>query len=211
MRPTEGVAVSLLLSARGSMCLAPGACVAVNLSWRHFNSTSSPAPISSVPSKQRLPSQVRAFALPLTAPYLRQRVAVAAYHPATYYGSVDPDLREMGFGELEGQRVAAVKESGAMAAIQGQWATGDLSVRWPGIGGESPEQVVTRGMRGLLVRTVLATPLSSRAADVDRAARLGLAFPTGVARRGSAASKRACSRPWSTEQVPAPCNSSENG
>ena len=92
--------------------------------------------------------------------HLRQRVAVAAYHPATYYGTVDPDLREMGFGELEGQRIAAAKESGAMAAIQDQWAAGDWSVRWPGIGGESPEQVVTRGMRGLLVRVLLATPLS---------------------------------------------------
>ena len=77
--------------------------------------------------------------------------AIAAYHPPTYYGAVDPDLREMGFGDLEGQRIAVVKENGTMAATQDQWAAGDFGVRWPGIGGESPEQVATRGVRGLLV------------------------------------------------------------
>eukprot|EP01043_Picozoa_sp_COSAG02_P000636 COSAG02_NODE_12_length_58022_cov_242.077379_19_plen_88_part_00 len=71
----------------------------------------------------------------------------------------------MGFGDLEGQRIAAVKESGAMATTQDQWAAGDLSVRWPGIGGESPEQVATRGVRGLLVRPLLALPFSNLAAD----------------------------------------------
>ena len=75
-------------------------------------------------------------------------------------------MREMGFGDLEGQRIAAVKESGAMAATQDQWATGDLSARWPGIGGESPEQVATRGTRGLLVRPLLLMPLHGRPTEV---------------------------------------------
>ena len=74
-------------------------------------------------------------------------------------------MGEMGFGDLEGQRIAAVKESGAMAATQDQWVTGDLSVRWPGIGGESPEQVATRGTRGLLVRPLLLIPLHGRSAE----------------------------------------------
>jgi hypothetical protein len=52
-----------------------------------------------------------------------------------------------------------------MAVTQDRWAAGDLSVRWPGIGGESPEQVATRGSRGLLVRTALARLRTTVAAD----------------------------------------------
>ena len=57
---------------------------------------------------------------------------VAKYQPPTYYGDMLQDLREMCFGELEGLRIEAVRENGAMAATQDQWAAGDYDVRWPG-------------------------------------------------------------------------------
>ena len=56
-----------------------------------------------------------------------------------------------------------------MAITQDQWAAGDLSVRWPGIGGESPEQLATRGLRGLLVRLLLALPFTSSTLAADAA------------------------------------------
>lgn len=62
-----------------------------------------------------------------------------------------------------------------MAVTQDRWAAGDLSVRWPGIGGESPEQVATRGSRGLLVRTALAifcVPPSQLTLSASRASHL---------------------------------------
>lgn len=38
----------------------------------------------------------------------------------------------MCFGDLEGKRIAAVRDSGEMAATQDKWAAGDYDVRWPG-------------------------------------------------------------------------------
>jgi broad specificity phosphatase PhoE len=76
--------------------------------------------------------------------------AVAAFQPPTYYGMMDPALREMHFGELEGMPIATVKGSGQMSRVQDRWAEGELDVSWPGIGGESASGVARRGQRGLL-------------------------------------------------------------
>eukprot|EP01045_Picozoa_sp_COSAG04_P018591 COSAG04_NODE_1730_length_5772_cov_79.772078_6_plen_111_part_00 len=61
---------------------------------------------------------------------------------------IDEGLREMNFGALEGQRIADVSEE--RAAIEGRWDQGELSLCWPGEGGESPSGVAARGVRALL-------------------------------------------------------------
>ena len=101
------------------------------------------SPVSSLSHLHPTPSSL----LP-RVPSQETATALASYHPQTYYGMIDEGLREMNFGALEGQRIADVSEE--RAAIEGRWDQGELSLCWPGEGGESPSGVAARGVRALL-------------------------------------------------------------
>ena len=61
------------------------------------------------------------------------------------------DMVEIHFGELEG---ALVDKEPRYSEIQQAWSRGDFQA-WPGKGGESPEDVAERGIRGVLSTELL--------------------------------------------------------
>eukprot|EP00965_Chrysotila_dentata_P085416 2817786-Pleurochrysis_carterae.AAC.1 len=93
----------------------------------------------------------------VTADTVHQRHSVA---PRARSG----DFAEVCFGDLEGAKVANVRED--MRAIYRAWSMGDGDVPFPGIGGETYNQAVARGRAGLRKLGVL--PSESAAARSPR-------------------------------------------
>jgi len=72
--------------------------------------------------------------------------AIAGRFPAAARQTID-DLREMGYGTLEGCRIADSR--GEMAAVAQRWRAGDTAARVGGFSGESPEDLAARVLRAL--------------------------------------------------------------
>ena len=86
---------------------------------------------------------------------------VASAHPMASRIPGLSELAEMCFGDFEGQRIPEIVT--AKTAVEKAWADGDTARSWPGKGGESPDDVATRGRAGLRALGLLP------AEDGDRA------------------------------------------
>ena len=65
-------------------------------------------------------------------------------------------LVEMNFGELEGRSIADIAE--VFEGTKAAWARGETDLKWPGEGGESPKDVLARGLQGLTSSEFLGAP-----------------------------------------------------
>ena len=94
-----------------------------------------------------------------TADFVRAAFNEAGAVLVTAAGShnVSADLMEMHFGDFEGLSADGNPFRDEYAKVTGAWSRGETSLRWPGEGGESPDDVAERGMAGLLSPAVLGT------------------------------------------------------
>ena len=73
--------------------------------------------------------------------------AIACLHPAAVRLAGLPEFQEMCFGDIEGQTLTEIRAT--YKATVAAWRSGDNARKWPGQGGESPNDVAERGLDGL--------------------------------------------------------------
>ena len=101
--------------------------------------------------------------------------AVAARHSDAKRAAVLPEFAEMSFGDLEGAFLADVAEQ--RKAYFAAWREGESGKAWPGARGESPDDVVARGLAGLRSLGLLpseaepSTPREERRRSASNSAR----------------------------------------